>query len=608
MDHFKIDQKFVESIMSGLKVKGCTLSLEEVVPVVDLIREEVLYHYVDRLISQVETILEINPSLSEKEILETVAKNVVDYLGAEAVSIRIYDPGREEMVFFGSYPSLYDDREEAIPFEDTIAGEVVKTHRSYFVPDIAREEKYKNKEKVLRRGIHSMLAIPIFIPRFSLKDVDIEGSFQIYFQEKNRSFTPLEAKIAEMLSRRVSHVVARKRIMGLQLLNVTKDKIVEKIFLKLGKREGIKMKDFFNMVIPELVEIIRIQRCALFSVSGDRKHVILEAGYPENQHGIGKVFDVEVPYINAIVNQTGPFGEFENEKVYPTYILIHNPRESCLLPMDLQRFLETQQINSVLYIPLKIDDVVTYFLAFDAQAHQKRFTDEEIEIFTFFGKEMMKGLRLEKMDDILHDFKNPAIATAGFAKRVKKILEDGEYLVKKEKVDQALEIILKETSRIQELALTLHGEGREETVDLTEKLKRRFLINEEAIRELKRESIYFFEGELASPLWIRCFPLHIERVLDNLLNNAFNAIPEEGGELCIRSFRKDEWAVAEITNTGKIGEEDRERLLMGDGKGRGLHITTRLVKRMGGKMEVESEEYRTTFRVMLPLVTERSLE
>jgi hypothetical protein len=42
---------------------------------------------------------------------------------------------------------------------------------------------------------------------------------------------------------------------------------------------------------------------------------------------------------------------------------------------------------------------------------------------------------------------------------VKKILEDGEYLVKKEKVDQALEIILKETSRIQELALTLHGRG-----------------------------------------------------------------------------------------------------------------------------------------------------
>jgi signal transduction histidine kinase len=214
----------------------------------------------------------------------------------------------------------------------------------------------------------------------------------------------------------------------------------------------------------------------------------------------------------------------------------------------------------------------------------------------------MKGLRLEKMDDILHDFKNPAIAAAGFAKRIQKILEEGEYLSKKEKVVQALEVILKETSRIQELALTLHGEGREEMVDLTEKLKKRFAINEEAIKELKRENVHLAEGELESPLWILCYPLHIERVLDNLLNNASNAMPEEGGHLSIRSYQKDSWAVAEVTNTGEIREEDRDRYLHGEGRGRGLHITTRLVKQMKGKMEVESGEGRTTFRVMFPLV------
>src|SRR5512139_1204415 len=129
MNHFKIDQKLLESIMEDLRAKGCTLSFEEVNRVVDLISEEVIYRYVDRLISQVETIFEINPHLSEKEILEAVAKNVVEYLGAEAASIRIYDPGKEEMISFGSYPPLTGDREEAIPFEDTIAGEVVKTHR-----------------------------------------------------------------------------------------------------------------------------------------------------------------------------------------------------------------------------------------------------------------------------------------------------------------------------------------------------------------------------------------------------------------------------------------------------------------------------------------------
>jgi signal transduction histidine kinase len=604
MDHFKIDQKLLKSIMANLKEKGCGLSLDEVASVVDLIREEVLYRYVDRLISQVETILEINPSLTEKEILQAVARSVVEYLAAEVASIRIYDPDKEEMVSFGAYPWIEEDQEPAIPFEDTIAGEVVRTRRSYFVPNILKEDKYKNKEKVRKKGIHSMLAIPISLPRFSLKDVDTEGCLQIYYREEDKIFTPLEVKIAETFSRRVSYVIARKRITGLQKLNVTKDKIVEQIFLKLGRREGIKIKDVFNLVIPELADIMRIQRCALFSIMEDRQHAILEAGYPEVQHGIGKVFDVQEPYIHAIVNQNGPFGQFENEKVYPTYILISNPQGSRLLPSDLKRFLESQQINSVLYIPLKVNEVVNYFLVFDAQAHHRGFSDEAIEVFIFFGKELMKGLRLEKMDDILHDFKNPAIATAGFAKRVKKILEDGDYPAKKEKVDQALDIILQETSRIQELALTLHAEGREEVVDLTEKLKRRFLINEETMKELKRENILLVQRELESPLCIRCFPLHIERILDNLLNNGSNAIPQEGGELSIRSYRKDSWAVAEITNTGQMREEDRDRFLMGDARGRGLHITTRLVKRMGGKMEVESGEDRTTFRVMFPLVKE----
>jgi len=598
----KVDQSLLDSVAGKLRATGCTLSLEEVATFIDQIKEGVVFHYLDLLISQVDSILDINPSLSEKEIFQGVARNAVENLGAELATVRIYDPARMKMISFGSYPNWEEDREEAIPLEDSIAGEVVKTRRSYLVPSIAKEEKYDNKEKMIKHGIHSMMAVPISLPRFSLKDVDIEGVLQIYFRDENKIFTPLEAKIAETFSRRVSYVIARKRILALQELNATKDKIVEQIFLKLGRREGIKLREVFNLVVPELVDIMRIQRCALFAVMEDRQHVVLEAGFPEERHGIGKVFSVKEPYIEAIVNQRGPFGEFENEKIYPTYILIHNPQESSLLPPDLKRFLKSQEIHSVLYIPLIVNEAVNYFLVFDAQSYHRRFTDEQIEILTFLGMELMKGLRLEKMDDILHDFKNPAIAVAGFARRVQRLLEDGNYLSKKGKIDQALEIVLHETSRIQELALTLYEEGRKELLDLTEKLKRRFLINGEAMQELKRENICLIEGDLESPLPIRCSPLMVERVLDNLLNNASKAIPKEGGNLSIRSYRRDSWAVAEISNTGQIPEEDKDHYLRGDAKGRGLHITTRLVKQMGGKMELESQGGQTTFRVIYPLI------
>ncbi len=600
----RIDQRLVEAVLARFRARRINVSSNDIASVVELVGEEILYHFADHLVNQIEAILEIDPSLSEKEILQAVASRVADYFRAKVVTIRIYDPERGEMISFGDYPSMGEDREKAIPLEDTIAGEVVKTNRTYLVPNLLKEEKYKDKEKVEKQGIHSMMAVPVSIPRFSLKDVDTQGVMQIYFKTKDKTFTPLETKIAEVFSRRVSYVIARKRIAGLEKLNVTKDRIVEKIFLKLGKREGVKMKEVFDLIIPELLDTVPIQRCALFSVLEDGQHVVLEAGYPEVQHGIGTVFSVDVPYIRAVVKQTGPFGEFEHEKVYPTYILITNPQESGLLPPDLKRFLKTQQINSVLYIPLKVNEAVNYFMAFDAQAHVKRFTDEEIEVFTFLGKELMKGLRLEKMDDILHDFKNPAIAVAGFSKRLQKLLEQGAVAANKRKVDQALDVILKETSRIQELALTLYGTGKEELVDLTEKLKERFVLNDQAIKELKLAKIRQREGELQSPLRIRCFPLHIERVLDNLLNNATHAIPEGGGELTIRSYRRDSWAVAETTNSGQMPEGDIDRLLRGESKGRGLHITTRLIKRMGGKLEVESHQGTTTFRVILPLVQE----
>jgi signal transduction histidine kinase len=593
----------IRSLMKNPRIKGLGLSHGELGEIVREIQNQVIYDEVNRLVDEVENIIEINPNLSEMEVLEGAAKRIVESLGAAAASIRIFDPQKKEMVSFGSYHYDGEKRQQSIPFEDSIAGEVVKRGRSYLVPNIVKEAKYKNKEIVREMGIRSMLAVPMNIPRFTIRDLDTKGVMQIYYEEKDKRFTSLERKVAEVLARRVTYVIARKRVLTLQKLNETKEKIVEKIYLKLGKREGIRLRDFFRLIIPEIADLVTIQSCTLFSVMGNRREVVLEEGYPAEHgyHGVGKVFDIrEEPYFDAVVNQQ-PLGEYEHEVITPSYILIKDPSKSQLITEGLRHFTQIHNIHSILYIPLKVGKLITHFLAFDALDQHKGFEDEEIEILTFFGKEVMQAVRLEKLHNILHDFRNPAVATAGFAKRVKRALAEGEFEMKKEVIDRDLGILIRETSRMQELAFEIYGEGKEEFRDVTDELIERFEVNEVGIAEQQLGNISLVREKLQPGLFVLCCPLYLGRVFDNLLNNATNAISKEGGQIAIRSVRRRNSAVVEIANTGEIPREEIARLSDGETSGRGLHITKRLVQLMGGILEIESRNDRTTSRIILPL-------
>ena len=92
----------ISSLMKNPRIKGLGLSPGELGEIVCEVQNQVVYDEVNRLIDEVENIIEINPNLSEMEILEGAAKRVVEYLGAAAASIRIFDPQKREMVSFGS--------------------------------------------------------------------------------------------------------------------------------------------------------------------------------------------------------------------------------------------------------------------------------------------------------------------------------------------------------------------------------------------------------------------------------------------------------------------------------------------------------------------------
>jgi signal transduction histidine kinase len=561
--------------------------------------------FLDLVIRQVDEIVDINPDLSEREIFEEATHLMINNLGAHSASVRIYDPQTEQMLSYGSYPSEEYTRETYIPLEGSIAGKVVSTGKTCLVPNILNEEGYQNKNVIIRRGVNSLMAVPLEIPRFFPRERDTVGVIQIYYTEENRAFSSLEIQLANLMAKRLSFVVARKKILSLNRNNDKKEAIVWHIFRKIGSRGGIKMREAFNQVMPELADMVSLQSCAFFSVSEDLNQIVLEAGYPDKKgyHGIGASFHVtSEPAFELLLDLREYSGNSRYEVVTPSYVLVVDPQHSDLISKNLKRFAELHNINSILYVPLKIYGEVSHIMTFDAVDQRQRYSDDEIDIFLFLGRELMKVHKMERLDDALHDFKNPAIAIAGFARRLKQLLEKRTSEQSEDQILKYADILVQETSRIQELALSIYKVGDEQVVNLTDVLKRRFEINKEAIKEQLKQNITLVEGPFDPSLKIRCYPIHLERVFDNLLNNATKAIPLKGGLLEIRTYADGEWACVGISNTGHVSEEDRINILEGEGPGRGFYIIHRIIRLLKGKIEImEDKGMMTTFIVRLPI-------
>ncbi len=585
--------------------KNLPLTSGERDELIRLIEKEYLLDFLSSLIRQTEKILAIDPTLSRKEILEIAAENIVHDLNAEAASIRLFDPKSFKMLTFGAANLKDCERTEAIPVKNSIAGRVVEENRSIIVPSIMKNPLYKDKNIVAQTGVHSLIAVPLRMPSFVGSSDDILGSLQIYYKEDDRHFSRHEIIWAEALARRVSYVMAKKRIIDMKALNDKKEAISDKIFVKLSNREGIKLKDIFNLLIPELGELIQLHSCSLFTLSDDRKSIRQDAAYPQGRayHENGHLFTLEHhDYFWAVVHGSKEYADMPYERIGPSYVLIKDPFKSNLVSPGLRDFAHREQIYSILLVPMRAATETRHILCYFATQQKQYFTEGEIELLTFVGKEIMKAMRLEFLGDMLHDFKNPAVAVAGLAARSRKLLDSEDLNTVRDKLISYQDVVARETTRLQDLmALTMTGEGREEEIDLGKIAKERFTLNQHVIEEAKYNYIRVKPAAIEDNLIIMCTCYGLERVLDNLMNNATKAIPDTGGFIEMRCFSSKKMAVLEIKNSGEIPKVQLELIKQGTVLGRGLNIVSRFIQNNQGKFDISSENGTTTITIKLPL-------
>jgi PAS domain S-box-containing protein len=159
---------------------------------------------------------------------------------------------------------------------------------------------------------------------------------------------------------------------------------------------------------------------------------------------------------------------------------------------------------------------------------------------------------------------------------------------------------------VQDLKDFSHADARDDwqTADLRKGLESTLNI---AHNELKYKCTVV--KELSELPEIECLPSQLNQVFLNLLVNAAHAIKDKG-TVGVRTAMRGEQICVEISDTGcGIPRENLKRIFdpffttkpIGKGTGLGLSLSYGIVKKHGGRIEVESEPGRgTTFRVLLP--------
>ncbi len=591
---------FHEKMLSNAQQKELTKALES----------EYQAWFLSSVINETEDIMAIDPDNPTRKILEIAAKRIVQYLEADAATIRIIDSVSMHMSSFGAYGVPDYSRHAAIPLNESIAGQVVKQKQAMAVPNILKHPLFKDKNIVKVRGFNSLLAVPLFTPvPLVSTGQNLLGTMQIYYREEDKKFDNLEIILAELMARRISFVLAKKKILDLQKLNRRKETIVDNIFFKLSRREGIKLKDLFILLIPELDEMLEVQGCSLFTVSDDQQHIHLEASYPPDitYHKANYSFTVaHHPYFQTAIAGEQPLGDRDYERITSSYVLIKDPIKSPLISDRLHELVSEHHIHSILLVPLKVVDQVRHLLIFYASRQRKAFTEEEVELLTFFGKEIMKASKLEFLDDVLHDIKNPAIALAGFANRALNLLEQENFEEIRPKLASYLEIMSSEAARMQDLTQTMGGAGREEVLNLSAIARQRYRILGEVAFASKLKHVTLVAPDIEEGLYVFCPRFGLERILDNLLGNAARAVPEEGGVVAIYGHKQGDNVKFTVENTGEIPSDQLENIRQAEVKGRGLNIISKFVLANHGNMDIDVRDGFTRFVITFPMAHEQT--
>jgi hypothetical protein len=293
-------------------------------------------------------------------------------------------------------------------------------------------------------------------------------------------------------------------------------------------------------------------------------------------------------------------------------------REARNEPAVDRRFVETIGAEEFLCIPLVSEKEVLGEIILDNAITKLPIGSRDIELASICGliagnyiytaklqKRIVDMKKVAAMGEmamfVTHQLRNPLVTIGGFADQ----LLDPQTGEKKKK--RNIQIIRSEIRRLEKILLRLSQFLR---IDVREKVavdvQDMLSVVQESIRARIAGRRITLDIEIEAGLRvILCDPTHVGEAVRNVLDNAVDAVGEEG-HIDLRAYRENaEWAVIAVQDTGKgIPEAVKDKIFDSfvsskeKGMGLGLAYVKRVVDACGGRIEVKSAEGKgTTFKL-----------
>ena len=225
----------------------------------------------------------------------------------------------------------------------------------------------------------------------------------------------------------------------------------------------------------------------------------------------------------------------------------------------------------------------------------------------------LKKAQAEFISTVSHEMRTPLTSIRGFADT---LLTSYDMLTEEQK-KKFLQIIKEQANRLIKLTENLLAVSKMQgnfeklvikSVDVTEIIENCVKIIQQQSNKNNIETV--FEKNLPD---ILTDTDKFQQIMLNLLENAVK-YSDKGTTVTIKTKSYDKYISVEVSDKGiKIEDKDKEKIFekftrlssvltqKTEGSGLGLYITKTLVEKMNGKIEVESSEDITTFKITFPI-------